>query len=81
MVPNFRKTFTPDLQTSIVSLDFRLAVLEVNGNHTEVRVETLEGTTADHEARISTAELDINGKDFFGQLSDIFREYRAIMIH
>ena len=28
----------------------------------EVRVETLEGTAADHETRISTAELNINGK-------------------
>ena len=30
----------------------------------EMRVETLEGTAADHENRISAAELDINGKDF-----------------
>ena len=30
----------------------------------EVRVEALEGTAADHETRISTAELDINGKLF-----------------
>ena len=28
----------------------------------EVRVETLEGTAADHETRISAAESDINGK-------------------
>ena len=28
----------------------------------EVRVETLEGTAADHETRISAAETDINGK-------------------
>ena len=28
----------------------------------ELRVETLEGTAADHETRISTAESDINGK-------------------
>ena len=28
----------------------------------EVRVETLEETTADHETRISTAETDITGK-------------------
>ena len=27
----------------------------------EVRLETLEGTAADHESRISTAESDING--------------------
>ena len=28
----------------------------------EVRVETLEGTAADHETRISAVEVDINGK-------------------
>ena len=28
----------------------------------EVRVETLEGIAADHEARISGLELDINSK-------------------
>ena len=27
----------------------------------EVRVETLEGTAADHETRISAAEVDVNG--------------------
>ena len=30
----------------------------------EVRVETLEGTAADHETRISVAEVDINGNQF-----------------
>ena len=30
----------------------------------EVRVETLEGTAADHETRISAAELDVNGNNF-----------------
>ena len=29
-----------------------------------MRVETLEGTAADHETRISAAEADINGKLF-----------------
>ena len=28
----------------------------------EVRVETLEGTVADHETRISAVEADVNGK-------------------
>ena len=59
-----------DLQTSILSLDFRVTILEENGGsdgnssiaELEVRVETLEGTAADHETRISAAELDINGK-------------------
>ena len=27
----------------------------------EVRVETLEGTAADHETRLTTAETDIEG--------------------
>ena len=30
----------------------------------EVRVETLEGTAADHETRISAAEVNIEGKAF-----------------
>ena len=46
-----------------------MTVLEENGGgdgnssvaELEVRVETLEGTAADHEARISAAESDING--------------------
>ena len=49
-----------DLQTSIFSLDFRVTVLEENGGddgnssvaEPEVRVETLEGTSTDHETRI-----------------------------
>ena len=28
----------------------------------EVRVETLEGTAADHETRISAAETDVSGR-------------------
>ena len=30
----------------------------------EVRVEILEGTSADHETRISAAEINIEGKSF-----------------
>ena len=60
------------IQTSILSLDFRVTTLEENGGddgnssvaELEVRVETLEGTAADHESRISTAEADVNGKAF-----------------
>ena len=59
------------IQTSILSLDFRVTVLEENGGdgnssvaELEVRVEALEGTAADHETRISTAETHINGKAF-----------------
>ena len=60
------------VQTSIFSLNFRVTALEENGGddgnssvaELEVRVETLEGTTADHETRISATELDINGKHF-----------------
>ena len=62
-------TLISGLQTSILSLDFRVTVLEENGGgdgnssvaELEVRVETLEGTAADHETRISAAETDING--------------------
>ena len=58
-----------DLQTTTLALDFRVTVLEENGGgngnssvaELEVRVETLEGTAADHETRISTVESDING--------------------
>ena len=50
-----------------------MTVLEENGGDDgnssvvdlEVRVETLEGTTADHETRISATELDINGTRYF----------------
>ena len=60
-----------DLQDTTLALDFRVSVLEDNGGdegnssvgELEVRVEILEGTAADHETRISTTELDINGKD------------------
>ena len=58
------------LQTTILSLDFRVTALEENGGddgnssvaELEVRVEILEGTTANHETRISAAEVDISGK-------------------
>ena len=61
-----------DLQAAASSLDFRVTALEENGGsggnssvaELEVRVETLEGTTADHETRISASEVDINGKTF-----------------
>ena len=61
-----------DLQDTTLALDFRLTILEENGGgdrnssvaELEVRVEVLEGTAADHETRISAAEIDINGKDF-----------------
>ena len=62
--------FSSGLQATTVSLDFRVTALEENGGgdgnssvaELEVRVETLEGTAADHETRISAAESDINGK-------------------
>ena len=38
--------------------------MENGGSELEVRVEALEGTAADHETRISVAEVDINGKEF-----------------
>ena len=60
----------PDLQDTTLALDFRVTVLEENGGddgnssvaELEMRVETLEGTAADHETRISATEADINGK-------------------
>ena len=59
-----------DLQDITLALDFRVTILEENGGsdgnssvaELEVRVETLEGTAADHETRISDTETDINGK-------------------
>ena len=61
-----------DLQDTTLALDFRVTVLEENGEgdgnssvaELEVRVETLEGTAVDHETRISDTELDINGTVF-----------------
>ena len=58
-----------DLQETTLALDFRVTVLEENGGgdgnsslaELEVRVETLEGTAADHESRISITESDIIG--------------------
>ena len=49
--------FTTDLQATTLALDFRVTILEENGGsdgnssvaELEVRVETLEGTAADHE--------------------------------
>ena len=62
--------FITDLQDTTLALDFRVTALEENGGsdgnssvaELEVRVETLEGTAANHETRISAAEFDINGK-------------------
>ena len=55
-----------DLQDTTLAQDFRVTILEsdVNSSKAElkVRVETLEGTTADHETRISTTESDVAGR-------------------
>ena len=69
---DFYILFTIGLQATTLSLDSRVTVLEENGGgdgnssvaELEVRVETLEGTAADHETRISAAEVDINGRYF-----------------
>ena len=63
-------TLFTGLQDTTLALDFRVTVLEENGGddgnssvaELEVRVETLEGTTANHETRISGAEQNIDGK-------------------
>ena len=60
------------LQITTFELDDRVTTLEENsgdgGNSSvadlEVRVETLEGTAADHQTRISATEVDVNGKPF-----------------
>ena len=57
------------MQDTTLALDFRVTVLEETGGddgkssvaELEVRVETLEGTTADHETRISVTESDVTG--------------------
>ena len=57
------------LQDTTLDLDLRVTVLEENGGsdgnssvaELEVRVETLEGTAADHETRLTAAENDIEG--------------------
>ena len=62
--------FVTDLQDTTVALDFRVTALEENGAgdgnssvaELELRVETLEGTAADHEIRISASESDLTGK-------------------
>ena len=64
--------FITDLQDTTLALDFRVTILEENGGsdgnssvaELEVRVETLEGTAADHETRISAVESDISGDVF-----------------
>ena len=62
--------FFTDIETTTLALDFRVTTLEQNGGgdgnssvaELEVRVETLEGTTADHETRLTAAESDLQGK-------------------
>ena len=62
--------FCTDIETTTLALDFRVTVLEENGGgdgnssvaQLEVRVETLEGTTADHETRLTAVETDIEDK-------------------
>ena len=58
------------MQDTTLALDFRVTVLEQNGGgdgnssvaELEVRVETLEGTAADHDTRITAVEADVDGK-------------------
>ena len=74
-----------DLKATTLALDFRVTVIEENGGsdgnssvaELEVRVEALEGTAADHETRISTTELDINGT-IFGFDPCILNSYYSI---
>ena len=58
-----------DLEGTTLQLDFRVTTLEENsgdgGNSSiselEVRVESLENTSTDHETRLSAAEANIEG--------------------
>ena len=66
----YSKYFSAGLLATTIGLDFRVTALEENeggdGNSSvaelEVRVETLEGTAADHETRISATESDVSGR-------------------
>ena len=59
-----------DLEDTTFQLDIRVTILEENGGsdsnssvaELEVRVETLKGTAADHETRITLTEENIQGK-------------------
>ena len=72
----FHIVFSTDLQAMTSSLDFRVTVLEENGGdggnssvaELEGRVETLKGTAADHETRISATEVDVNGNYFSSEI-------------
>ena len=63
------ETTSVGLQATTITLDFRVTALEENGEddgnssvaELEVRVETLEEATADHQTRISTTEMDVSG--------------------
>ena len=67
---NLLTCFILVLQDTTLALDFRVTALEENGGgdgnssvaELEVRVETLEGTAANHETRISATETDITGE-------------------
>ena len=62
-------TLALGLQDTTLALDFRVSVLEKNGGsdgnssvaELEVRVESLKGTAADHETRISATKSDVTG--------------------
>ena len=62
-----------DLETTTMDLDSRVTIIEENGNQTvtelEVRVETLEGTSADHETRITANEENIQGMPNHGKVN------------
>ena len=62
-----------DLEDTTLQLDIRVTILEENGGsdsnssvaELEVRVESLEGTAADHEARITLNEENIQGNELY----------------
>ena len=60
------------LKDTTAQLDFRVTTLEENGGdegnssvaELEVRVETLEVTVSDHEARLTAGESELEGTHF-----------------
>ena len=73
------------LQDTTLALDFRVTILENGGSdgnssiaEPEVRVETLEGTAADHETRLTSTESSLLGKNISFQFLKYYLTYYII---
>ena len=83
MIGTIHNTHITDLQDQTLALDFRVTALEENGGgdgnssvaELEVRVETLEEITADHETRISAVETDVNFCNYFKTVRTVTKMY------